>query len=109
LLDIIAQWRSRDMIARNYFSHQIPHVGTVFDMLNHDHVPYSYAGENIAMNDYIRACNLAQTMLKTNADFMASTMHRDNILRRFYTAIGIGIAFQHGTGKLILTEVFTQP
>src|SRR5690242_664524 len=27
-LDTIAQWRSRDMINRNYFSHQIPGAGT---------------------------------------------------------------------------------
>jgi uncharacterized protein YkwD len=107
-LDTIAQWRSRDMIKRNYFSHQIPGAGTVFDVLNRDHVPFTSAGENIAMNDYITVYSLAQTIQKTNTDFMNSPEHRDNILYPRYTDIGIGVAFQHGTGKLILTEVFTQ-
>jgi uncharacterized protein YkwD len=107
-LDAIAQARSQDMIDRNYFSHQIPGAGTVFDFLDRDHVPYTSAGENIAMNTYITDYSLAQTMRQTNADFMHSPGHRTNLLRPQYTDLGLGIAFQRTTGKLILTEVFTQ-
>jgi uncharacterized protein YkwD len=108
-LDAIAQARSQDMIDRDYFSHQIPGAGTVFDILNRDHIPYTSAGENIAMNSYITVYSLAQTMRRTNADFMHSPIHRANILCRQYTDLGLGIAFQRASGKLILTEVFTQP
>ncbi len=108
-LDAIAQARSQDMIDRDYFSHQIPGAGTVFDILSRDHVPYTSAGENIAMNSYITVYSLAQTMRQTNADFMHSPEHRENILRPRYADLGLGIAFQRATGKLILTEVFTQP
>lgn len=108
-LDAIAQGRSLDMIDRHYFSHHIPGGGMVFDILDRDHVSYQMAGENIALNNYITVYSLDQTVRDTNTDFMHSPDHRANILEPKYAEIGLGFAFEHGTGKLIVTEVFVQP
>jgi len=40
---------------------------------------------------------------------MNSPEHRANLLEPKYARIGIGMAFEQGTGKLIVTEVFVQP
>ena len=110
ILNSVAQWRSQDMITRHYFSHQIPPSGHyVFDTLDRDHVLYEMAGENIALNNYIDFYSLDRTVRQTNTDLMNSPDHRANILEPKYTKIGLGMAFERGTGKLILTEVFVQP
>jgi uncharacterized protein YkwD len=108
-LNAIAQARSQDMIARNYFSHHIPGGGMVFNILDRDHVRYEMAGENLALNNYIDFYPLKQTVQQTNADLMHSPDHRANILERKYTAIGLGLAFEKSSGKLVMTEVFVQP
>jgi len=107
-LNAIAQARSRDMIARHYFSHHIPGGGMVFDILDRDHVRYEMAGENLALNNYIDFYPLRQTVQQTNADLMHSPDHRANLLEPKYTEIGLGMAFENSSGKLIVTEVFVQ-
>ena len=111
-LGVIAQARSQDMIARHYFSHQIPGapgVHMVFDLLDRANVQYQMAGENIALNNYITVYSMTQTVQQTNNDLMNSPEHRANLLEPKYTRLGLGMAFEPGTGKLILTEVFVQP
>jgi uncharacterized protein YkwD len=111
-LNAIAQARSQDMIARHYFAHEIPGipgVHMVFDLLDHDHVSYQMAGENIALNTYIDFYPMTQTVQQTNTDLMNSPEHRANLLEPHYTRIGVGMAVEQGTGKLILTEDFVQP
>jgi uncharacterized protein YkwD len=107
-LNAIAQARSQDMIARHYFSHHMPGGGMVFDILNRDHVSYEMAGENIALNNYIDFYPLARTVRQTNTDLMNSPDHRANLLEPKYTKIGLGMAFEQSSGKLIVTEVFVQ-
>ena len=107
-LNAIAQARSKDMIARHYFSHHIPGGGMVFDILDRDHVSYEMAGENIALNNYIDFYPMARTVRQTNTDLMNSPDHRANLLEPKYTAIGLGMAFEQSSGKLIVTEVFVQ-
>ena len=107
-LNAIAQARSQDMIARHYFSHHIPGGGMVFDILDRDHVPYEMAGENIALNNYIDFYPMAQTVRQTNTDFMNSPDHRANLLEPKYTELGLGMAFEKSSGKLVVTEVFVQ-
>jgi uncharacterized protein YkwD len=114
MLDGVAQARSRDMIDRRYFSHHIPAGpagpgGMVFDILDRSHVQYAMAGENIALNNYINFYALPRTVEQTNTDLMNSPEHRANLLEPKYARIGIGMAFEQGTGKLIVTEVFIQP
>jgi uncharacterized protein YkwD len=107
-LNGIAQARSQDMIARHYFSHHMPGGGMVFDILDRDHVSYEMAGENIALNNYIDFYPLARTVRQTNTDLMNSPDHRANLLEPKYTKIGLGMAFEQSSGKLIVTEVFVQ-
>ena len=107
-LNAIAQARSQDMIARHYFSHHMPGGGMVFDILDRDHVSYEMAGENIALNNYIDFYPMARTVRQTNTDLMNSPDHRANLLEPKYTAIGLGMAFEQSSGKLIVTEVFVQ-
>ena len=107
-LNAIAQARSQDMIARHYFSHHIPGGGMVFDVLDRDHVQYEMAGENIALNNYIDFYPMARTVRQTNTDLMNSPDHRANLLEPKYTEIGLGMAFENSSGKLIVTEVFVQ-
>ena len=107
-LNAIAQARSQDMIARHYFSHHMPGGGMVFDILDRDHVSYEMAGENIALNNYIDFYPMARTVRQTNTDLMNSPDHRANLLEPKYTEIGLGMAFEQSSGKLIVTEVFVQ-
>ena len=107
-LNAIAQARSQDMIARHYFSHHMPGGGMVFDILDRDHVSYEMAGENIALNNYIDFYPMARTVRQTNTDLMNSPDHRANLLEPRYTEIGLGMAFEKSSGKLIVTEVFVQ-
>jgi uncharacterized protein YkwD len=114
VLDGVAQARSQDMIDRRYFSHHIPAgptgpAGMVFDILDRSHIQYAMAGENIALNNYINFYALTRTVEQTNTDLMNSPEHRANLLEPKYARIGIGMAFEQGTGKLIVTEVFVQP
>src|SRR5439155_7929728 len=48
----IALSRSKDMVARGYFSHTTPDGMTFLNMLQNAHMHYSYAGEIIANNNY---------------------------------------------------------
>jgi len=87
----------------------VPGVHLVFDLLDRAKVPYEMAGENIALNNYINFYPIAKTIEHTNTDLMNSPEHKANLLEPKYTAIGLGLTFEQGSGKLILTEVFTQP
>ncbi len=108
-LDGIAQARSQDMVDRHYFSHQIPGGGMVFDILDRAHLQYEMAGENIALNNYINFYPMTGTIQQTNTDLMNSPEHKANLLEPKYSRLGLGLTFEQGSGKLILTEVFVQP
>lgn len=81
-LSEIARIKSKDMIDKNYFSHNSPTYGSPFDMLKNFGVSYIKAGENIAGN---------QTVEKAHEALMNSPGHRQNILSSEYTHIGIGV------------------
>lgn len=108
-LDAIARARSRDMTDRHYFSHEIPGVGTVFAILDHDGIGYRMAGENIALNNDAAFYGMVETIRRTNDDLMNSPEHRANILEPAYSEVGLGIALDPRTDQLIVTEVFVQP
>src|SRR5438270_69009 len=87
----------------------MPGVHRVFDLLDRAQVSYHRAGENIALNNYSVCYALPQSMQQTNSDLMHSPEHRANLLKRQYTEVGLGLAFEPRTGRVILTEVFLQP
>ncbi|AGX04333.1 MULTISPECIES: CAP domain-containing protein [Bacillaceae] len=78
----VAQEKSDDMQAKNYFSHTSPTYGSPFDMMRDFGVEYSTAGENIAMGQ-----RSAEEVVDA---WMKSEGHRKNILSSKFTHIGVG-------------------
>lgn len=96
-LNRVAQLKSDDMKANNYFSHNSPTYGTPFQMMQKFGVSFKSAGENIATNYSVADAHTA---------FMNSPGHRANILNSSYTNIGIGIT--NNSGSLIIVEQFIE-
>jgi uncharacterized protein YkwD len=100
-LTSVARWRSKDMIARDYFSHQIPGYGSVFRKLDSKGYCYKVAGENIGWNTYPDDDATAAI----HRMFMDSSSHRSNILGRAWDVIGVG-AYKGSDGKKMWTVLF---
>jgi len=101
VLTSLARWRSKDMIVRGYFSHQIPGGGTVFDAMQAKGYCFRLAGENIGWNNY--PDDVATRAV--HEQFMASSGHRKNILGSAWDVIGVG-AYKGPTGKKMYTVIF---
>jgi uncharacterized protein YkwD len=100
-LTAVARWRSKDMIARDYFSHDIPGFGKVFKKLDQKGYCYKVAGENIGWNDYPDDVATAQI----HKMFMDSSGHRANILGKSWDVIGVG-SYKGSDGKKMWTVLF---
>jgi uncharacterized protein YkwD len=100
----VARERSNDMVQKNYFAHVSPTGETAFILLDRYGIPYAWAGENLARNNYPDDQAVAIAM----RDWMASEGHRENILNVHYTNAGIGSAVD-GAGMKYFTVVFTGP
>ena len=101
-LTSIARWRSKDMITRDYFSHNIPPGGyNVFHVLDQKRYCYAIAGENIGWNNY--PDDVATGVVHNS--FMQSPGHRSNILDKRWDVIGVG-AYKGPTGKKMWTVIF---
>ena len=100
-LTAVARWRSKDMIVRDYFSHDIPGFGKVFKKLDQKGYCYKVAGENIGWNDYPDDVATAQI----HTMFMGSAGHRANILGKSWDVIGVG-SYKGSDGKKMWTVLF---
>lgn len=100
-LTSVARWRSKDMIERDYFSHQIPGYGSVFKKLDSKGYCYKVAGENIGWNTYPDD----EATAAIHRMFMDSSSHRSNILGRAWDVIGVG-AYKGSDGKKMWTVLF---
>jgi uncharacterized protein YkwD len=100
----VAQLRSNDMAANSYFSHTSPDGSTAFSLMDANGVPYGWAGENLARNNYPDN----ETVAVAIRDLMASQGHRDNILNPNFTHLGVA-AVNDGTGMWYFTMVFIGP
>ncbi|MED2973773.1 CAP domain-containing protein [Fictibacillus sp. B-59209] len=78
----VAQVKANDMEKNNYFSHNSPTHGSPFELMDKMDIPYSSAGENIAVGQ--------KSPEQVVNDWMNSEGHRKNILNPDYTHIGIG-------------------
>ncbi|MDR1531176.1 MAG: CAP domain-containing protein [Clostridiales bacterium] len=92
----VANIKSNDMRANNYFSHTSSTYGSPFEMLNKFGVTYKSAGENIAKGQ-----KTAEAVVKA---WMNSEGHRSNILSPSFTQIGVG--FASGNGTTYWTQLF---
>ena len=103
-LDAVARAHSEDMAARHYLAHETPEGLTPpARMKRAGVVGYTLAGENVG------------TTTRSNPNreivsaWMASTVHRDNILAPAFNATGIGIALS-GDGTYYFTQIYgTRP
>ena len=93
----VARLKSRDMIAKNYFSHQSPTYGSPFNMMENYGIKFSAAGENIAKGQ--------KTAAAVVAAWMNSPGHRANILSKTYNSIGVGVA-KTANGTYYWTQLF---
>jgi uncharacterized protein YkwD len=101
----VARIRSQDMATNNYFAHTSPVTGdTAFSLMEAYGVPYAWAGENLAMNNY----PAAQAVSVADQALWDSPPHRENILNSHYTEMGIGVRVS-ADGKFYFTIVFTGP
>jgi hypothetical protein len=92
----VARWRSKDMIDNDYFSHSIPGVGNVFDVLSQRGYCYELAGENIGWNTYPDA----EATAAIQQMFMDSSGHRANVLGDAWEVVGIGAYSGDGDKKM---------
>jgi uncharacterized protein YkwD len=98
-----AEWRSKDMGDRNYFSHQIPPDNRyVFSYMSADGYCYRVAGENIGLSTYG-----ADATAQIEIGFMGSTTHRANILGT-WVRMGVG-AYEAADGRKLFTVLFSIP
>lgn len=99
----ISRQRATDMAGKNYFSHQPPSGGDYMTMLKAARVPYRWAGEIIAENNFPQD----QATLQAFNGFMQSPPHYSIITDPKYNYAGIGVA-RDNNGKYCYTVVFVQ-
>jgi uncharacterized protein YkwD len=116
----IANERSTDMIARDYFSHYDPQTGQepLLRYLQATKFVYHFAGENIAeiKNDAgwvppwftvaarYSASDLASEFIK---GWLNSPEHRANILNINYKRTGVALAVSTDGRRIVATQVFS--
>ncbi len=100
-LNTIADLRSQDMMARNYFSHYSPENTNVFDLMRANGVGFKYGGENLAQSSPASA-GTADGFLNA---WLNSPTHKDNILGAHYTKIGVSMV--EIDQRRVVTTVFT--
>lgn len=92
-LQKVARIKAKDMVDKNYFSHQSPTYGSPFDMMRQFGISFKTAGENIAGNQTVDAAFKA---------WMASPGHKANILNGSFNYTGIGIVSGSSYGKIFV-------
>lgn len=92
-LQKVARIKARDMVDKNYFSHQSPTYGSPFDMMRQFGITFKTAGENIAGNQTVEGAFNA---------WMNSPGHRKNILNGNFNYTGIGIVPSPTYGKIFV-------
>lgn len=96
-LSRVARFKSNDMRDQRYFSHTSPTYGSPFDMIRNFGVSYRSAAENIAQGQ-----TTPEAVVRS---WMNSPGHRQNILNRDMTHIGVGYG-EGGTGRHYWTQMF---
>jgi hypothetical protein len=103
LLTQAAQLKAEDMAEKGYFSHVSPEGKTPWYWLDQVKYPYSYAGENLAV-DFNDSKEVEEA-------WMASPTHRANSVKPQYTHIGIGVArgVFEGNETTFVVQFFATP
>ena len=100
MLTDLARLRSNDMVSRNYFSHYTPDGQNIKHIFAQYGVSYRNFGENLGNAS---PANYGSPNAFLNA-WMNSPSHRDNMLKDYYTLIGVGVT--DGGGRRVVTVLF---
>lgn len=98
-----AQMKADDMAAKSYFSHTTPEGYDSWHWFRAVEYDYAYAGENLAV-DFSESNDVEKA-------WMNSPTHRDNILNKNYTEIGIATAkgMYKGHETVFAVQMFGRP
>jgi uncharacterized protein YkwD len=91
----LARSHARDMLLRRYVSHSTPEGATPYDRMRDAGYPFTYAGENIALN---------ADRVSAERALMASRAHRRNILDPHYAHLGIAAVAADGAELMVVQE-----
>ncbi|MBO0961704.1 CAP domain-containing protein [Neobacillus sp. MM2021_6] len=80
-----ARKHSTDMAVNHYFDHTNLKGQSPFDRMKEDHIIFYLAGENLAYGQF--------SSIFAHEGLMNSLGHRENILRKGYKYLGVGVAF----------------
>ncbi len=94
----LARLKSEDMYRNGYFAHTSPTYGSAAQMLSSHGYAFTSVGENIAHH---------ATVEKSQAAFMSSKGHRQNILGTQWTKVGIGVCTD-SQGFVYVTQLFVR-
>jgi hypothetical protein len=83
LLEYSSQLKGEEMVLYNYFAHESPDGSAPWKFFKRALYPYSYAGENLALNFF--------TSPQVHTGWMNSPLHRKNILDPNFKEIGISV------------------
>ena len=103
LLDAAAKMKAEDMASKSYFAHFSPEGIDPWYWMKKVGYEYSYAGENLAIN-----FSDSEDVIKA---WLNSPTHRENMLNRHFTEIGIGIAKGTYENKetIFIVQMFGKP
>ncbi|MFC4320502.1 CAP domain-containing protein [Litchfieldia salsa] len=82
---ITARKHSMDMAEKNFFDHINLEGQSPFDRMLEDNIPYTVAGENLALGQF--------SSIFAHEGLMNSLGHRENILHPDFELLGVGVAF----------------
>ncbi len=104
LLNRAAAAKVADMFAKNYFAHDSPEGRGPSDLAKDAGYEFIIIGENLALGGFDDDADLVQA-------WMDSPGHRENILKKSYTEIGVAVAQGMYDGKLtwLAVQEFGRP
>lgn len=103
LLALAAQRKAEDMAKQGYFSHLGPDGKLPWVWVAEAGYDYHFAGENLAVR-FVDSGDVVEA-------WMASPSHRANIVKPFYTEIGVGVAqgSYKGSAATYVVQFFGAP
>lgn len=94
-----ARNHSEDMAVNNYFDHNNLEGETPFDRMKEDNLVFRIAGENLASGQF--------SSIFAHEGLMNSLGHRENILRKDYEYLGVGVAFNENRQPYFTENFYT--
>ena len=103
LLEEAARFKAEDMAKNGYFAHTSPDGKTPWYWFDKANYVFKYAGENLAIN--------FTDSEETHKAWLASELHRANIMNEKFSEIGVGMAkgTYQGRPTVFVVELFGTP